>query len=280
MKKYIVIPVKMHEELFDIALFALEEFPFCGIEEQFDLLRISFDEKDYSDDLLLSVSESLDNLDIEYEIGKIDIVEDRNWNEEWEKQLKPVRVNNRIAFTPSMKTDEVDAEVKIIVDPKMSFGTGEHATTRLVASMMDGTVEKDSFWIDAGCGTGALATLAVKLGARACFAFDYDEWSVKNTAENIELNGVQEYVEVAQADILETELPEADGIAANLFISLIKDSMGKFYKALKRSKGVLIVSGVMTFDADIAIKKAEEVGFFLDKHIKEDEWSAFLFRVS
>jgi ribosomal protein L11 methyltransferase len=174
MKKYIAVPVKMKEEDFDIALFTFDNYPYTGVEELFDELKITFDEEDYSEDLKNQIAADLKEAGIEFSFGENEIIEDQNWMEEWEKQLKPFRANDRIAFCPSMKTDEIDAEIKIIVDPKMSFGTGEHATTRLVAQLMDGEVEKDSFWVDAGCGTGALAVLAIKLGARECYAFDND----------------------------------------------------------------------------------------------------------
>ena len=279
MKNYIILPVFLKEEEYEKAYFALSDFPFAGIEERFDELRITFDEANYNEEQKEKVAAALDELTIEYKFGKDESIKEINWNEEWENQLKPFDVNDRITITPANRADEIDAEIKVIIDPKMSFGTGEHATTRLVASLMDGLVEKDSFWVDAGCGTGALAILAVKLGAKGCYAFDNNDWAVENSIENVALNDVSEQIEVEQADIDIMEIPEADAIAANLFIHLIKSSMPKFYTSLKKTQGTLLVSGVMTHDAKVAISKAEETGFELVNHITEDEWSAFHFKV-
>ncbi len=278
MKKYIILPVDIKEEDFEAAYFALSDFPFSGIEERFDELRITFDESDYSPELKSEINYALKEMEIEFKFQKEEDIQEKNWNEEWENQLKPFMANDRIALTPSARVDEIDAEIKVIINPKMSFGTGEHATTRLVASLMDGLVKKDTFWVDAGCGTGALAILAVKLGAKGCYAFDNNEWAVENSIENVAMNDCSDTIKVEQADIDLVEIPECDAIAANLFIHLIKSSMPKFYTALEKTKGILIVSGVMTHDAEIAISKAEDAGFELIKHITEDEWSAFYFR--
>jgi len=222
--------------------------------------------------------DELSKLIKDYSVKKIEIIEDKNWNEEWEKNLVPFKVNDRIAITPSARANEIDAPIKLLINPKMSFGTGEHATTRLVASLMDGLVKKDSFWVDAGTGTGVLGILAVKLGAKSCYAFDNDPWSVENSIENAEMNGVADKMDIEIGNIDTMDIPPADGIAANLFYHLVKAALPKFRKALEISKGDLLISGIMVHDAKSIIETAEGLGFKLQNSMTENEWIAFHFK--
>lgn len=174
MINYVKIALNVAEEDYEKAYYVLTDYDFCGIEEGFDILSITFTEEYFSKEVKTRLLDELSKLIKDYTVKEIVVIEDKNWNEEWEKNLVPFKVNERIAITPSARADEIDAPIKLLINPKMSFGTGEHATTRLVATLMDGLVKKDSFWIDAGTGTGVLGILAVKLGAKSCYAFDND----------------------------------------------------------------------------------------------------------
>lgn len=278
MINYIKITLNVAEEDYEKAYYVLTDYDFCGIEEGFDLLSITFTEEYFSEELKTQLLDELSKLIEDYTVKDIEIIEDKNWNEEWEKNLVPFRVNDRIAITPSARADEIDAPIKLLINPKMSFGTGEHATTRLVATLMDGLVQKDSFWIDAGTGTGVLGILAVKLGAKSCYAFDNDTWSVENSIENAEMNGVADKMDIEIGNIDTMELPPADGIAANLFYHLVKGALPKFRKALEISKGDLLISGIMVHDAKSITDTAEGLGFKLQNSMTENEWIAFHFR--
>jgi len=160
----------------------------------------------------------------------------------------------------------------------MSFGTGEHSSTRLVSRLMDGIVEKDKFWIDAGTGTGVLAILASKLGAEKILAFDNNIWSLDNAKENIELNNETDNIELVQLDIQKDEIPEADGIVANLFLHLIVESFPLFHKSLVKTNGDLIVSGVLKFDSKDLISAAEKNGFVVINQLIDEEWIGVHFK--
>jgi ribosomal protein L11 methyltransferase len=278
MINYVKIALNVAEEDYEKAYYVLTDYDFCGIEEGFDLLSITFTEEYFSEELKTHLLDELSKLIKDYTVKEIIIIEDKNWNEEWEKNLVPFKVNDRIAITPSARANEIDAPIKLLINPKMSFGTGEHATTRLVATLMDGLVQKDSFWIDAGTGTGVLGILAVKLGAKSCYAFDNDPWSVDNSIENAEMNGVADKMDIEIGNIDTMVLPPADGIAANLFYHLVKAALPKFRKALEISKGDLLISGIMVHDAKSIIETAEDLGFKLQNSITENEWIAFHFR--
>jgi ribosomal protein L11 methyltransferase len=274
---YINIYLHILDEYQDISYSVLEDFPFSGIEERFDELVITFEENKYNPEMEAEMMSQLAELYPAVKIKRKESINDKNWNEEWEKEVPAIKVSDRIGIAPDWKQDELDTGIKIRINPKMSFGTGHHATTRLVCRLMDGLVKKDSFWIDAGTGTGILAILAVKLHAGKVMAFDNNIWSVENALENFKANSVDNDIELLEADIDEINLPECDGITANLFLHLAKSGLPKFYKALEKSKGDLLISGILTYDKENLIKAAQENGFKLVNLITEEEWAAFHF---
>ena len=277
-KEYVNLHINIQEELFDLAVGIISSFSIVGIEEKHDELIVCFDSLEFSDEIKDNLLINLKVITGSADITKVERIQDKNWNEEYEKKTRSIIVNDRIGIAPEWKKDELNTPIKIIINPKMSFGTGEHATTRLVALLMEDKVSKDSFWIDAGCGSGVLAILAIKLGAREAFAFDYDIWSVENTKENLVLNEVVDKITIEQADIHKVELPESDGITANLFAHLLIDSFPKFYKSLVRRKGDLIISGVLIYDGDMVKESALKAGFNHIETIAEDEWVSMHFK--
>ncbi|MGE5481016.1 MAG: 50S ribosomal protein L11 methyltransferase [Chloroflexota bacterium] len=278
-KNYVNYYIGLLEEHFETAYALLSDFPFTGIEERYDEIIVTFEETNANDEEIMLVIERLKDFDPEARLNKREIVGDRNWIEEWEKNVEPIRISDKLGIAPGWKLDELDSEIKIIINPKMSFGTGSHATTRLMCRLALECVRPGSFWIDAGTGTGALAIAAIKLGAKGCYAFDNNEWSVENARENFELNGCDDVIELDDADITAMELPPSDGIFANLFIHLVVRSFTLFYNSLKGRGGDLLVSGILVYDRDEVLEAAAQAGFRLEKIISEDEWLAFHFKV-
>lgn len=277
-KEYVNLHISINEELFDLAVGVISAVPIVGIEEKLDELVVCFNSEEYSDETKDVILANLKTITDDVKILKEERIEDKNWNEEYEKKTKTIIVNERIGIAPEWKKDELNTAIKIIINPKMSFGTGEHATTRLVAQLMENKVKQDSFWIDAGCGSGVLAILAIKLGAKKAFAFDNDIWSVENSKENFILNDVEYKITIELADIYKVILPEADGITANLFAHLLIDSFPKFYESLVTRNGDLILSGVLMYDADEVKASAEKAGFNHIETIAEDEWVSMHFK--
>jgi ribosomal protein L11 methyltransferase len=274
LKNFINIHIALKEEAFELAYAFLQSYSFCGIEERFDEIVITFNSDDWNDSLRAEILDTLKPLDAEVEIIKEETIADKNWNEEWEKNVAPVRISDNIIITPEWKKDEFDAKYKIIINPKMSFGTGEHQTTRLVCRLMEKVSRPGAFWIDAGTGTGALAIFAAMLGAREVYAFDNNIWSIENAKENFELNGVSDKIKLEELDIENCELPDADFIAANLFLNLVVPSLPVFYKSLKAQKGDLLISGVLKYHLQDLLDGAERNNF---EHIEtqyEDDWIA------
>ncbi len=145
-----------------------------------------------------------------------EIVADQNWNEQWEETISAQTIG-RFYVKPTWDNSTVPPDkILLEIDPKMSFGTGYHETTRLMLRFLPDVLEEGDHVIDAGTGTGILSIAAIKLGAKSAFAFDIDEWSINNTLENIILNGVSKKITVREGSsevILGEE--KADVLLAN-----------------------------------------------------------------
>ena len=278
-KKYINVTLNILEEDFEFAYGVLIDFDFIGIEERLDNIIVSFDKDKWNSSIKNDLIIKLKSILPYVEISKEELIEDRNWIEEWEKNIKPIRISDSIYITPEWRKDEIDVKVKIIINPKMSFGTGQHATTRLMAKFIEDICKPGQIWIDAGTGTGILSILAAKLGAKKIYAFDNDEWSYENAKENAILNSVIDKIEIKLSNIYEYEFPKSDVIVANMFFNLIVASLQKFYDSLFESKGILLVSGILVYDRDEVIKRSENIGFKLVTELREDEWCGFLFKI-
>jgi ribosomal protein L11 methyltransferase len=276
--EYVNIYIKIDEELYDLAYGYISQFQFTGIEERSDELIITFESKSWNDLLRTELIDALKNVNSNIEITKEERFPDKNWNEEWEKNVEPVIINDKIVIAPSWKIKDLNYEIPVIINPKMSFGTGEHASTRLVCKLMETVIKKNSFWIDAGTGTGVLAILALKLGAGSMFAFDNNEWSIENAKENFILNSVENKIELLEADIESVSLPDADGITANLFRHLLIESFPVFYQSLNKSEGDLIVSGILKYDENEIKAEALHAGFIYINLLYEDEWVGIHFK--
>ena len=277
--KYINVHISILDELFELAYAVLYEYPITGIEELTDELVVSFKISDWNSKLGKNIEGSLHKINQYIKITKIEELIEKNWNEDAERDIDPIIVNEKIGITPGWRADEIDSKLKIIINPQMSFGTGHHETTKMVCNLMDGMVEENSFWIDAGTGTGILAILAAKLGAKQVLAFDNDDWSVTNTLDNIKLNDISEdIITVQKAGIDDIEIPKVNGIVANMFLNLLVPNMNKFYDSLHESYGDLIVSGVLLNDVEDLVDAAEKAGFKYMKARIRNKWSAIHFK--
>ncbi len=279
MKKYSNVHLTVKEELYDLVYGVLFDLPVIGIEEKIDELILSFHANDWNDDISKNLIYELQNIDTNIKINKIEEIEDYDWSKEFIKNTKTVKVNDKIGITPSWKVNELDTEIKIIIDPKMSFGTGEHSTTNMMCKLLDKYIKEGDIVIDAGCGTGILSILASKLNARKIYAFDNDEWSFNNSLENFELNNVHN-IDLQMAKIEDYHFPESNLILANLFINLIKYSFPKFRESLLKKDGYLIVSGILFYDKDELLNSAEINGFQKIEEMIEDEWVAIVFKLN
>lgn len=286
-KLYLSLRYEVPEERFEDAYTALSDVEHLGIAEALDELTICL-LHDGSSDFAINQENRMEQLFAQFHVPAVllssELIKEENWNKEWEDSIEPVHVNERIVITPSWKAETVHAPLSLIINPQMSFGTGHHETTRMVASLLESSVQTNDYWIDAGTGTGVLAILALKLGAKEVFAFDNDEWSVMNTRENFERNSVtanNKYTyTISQEDINTVSLSDCNGITANLHKNLLLNNMRKFAQALHKRSGTLIVSGLLRYDKETVIASASQVGFQHLETSQDGEWIAIKFTIS
>jgi ribosomal protein L11 methyltransferase len=204
-----------------------------------------------------------------------DKVQKQNWNEEWEKNVDPIFVDDQCLVRAEFHKIEKKFPYEIIITPKMSFGTGHHQTTYLMIRNQLTINHKDKRVMDAGCGTAILSIMASKLGAKEVEAFDIDEWSVPNGQENIEINHCTN-IRVQQGKISDMNFTgKFDIILANINKNVLLAEMNSYADYLI-SGGHLLLSGFYTKDVDDLKNSAQPYGL---KEVHRDEretWAALL----
>lgn len=244
-----------------------------GLHEDDDAWYCYFDEKEWvrriAGELLPRMRETVPEANFQF----LEVMQ-RNWNEEWERTITPIRVSDRFVISPSWHSFDTPAEdIRLIIDPKMSFGTGYHATTRLMVRLLESCVRGGERVLDVGTGTGVLAIAAIKLGAAQALGVDTDEWSRDNAVENLERNDVAD----GRVEIRHGSLDAVDGrfhlIAANITRN-DNIAMLPHYASLLEPGGMLVVSGFYEEDLPDMDAAAHELGFSPRTRLFEDEWAA------
>lgn len=199
-----------------------------------------------------------------------------NWNEQWERSITPINIENRCYIRAHFHEAVVDFPFEIIITPKMSFGTGHHATTYLMVKMQLELEIENKRVMDAGCGTCVLSILASKQGAAQVEAFDIDEWSVTNSLENIENNNVNQ-VRVSKGTIAEMKFHQPfDVILANINKNILMVEMSAYAHHLQND-GLLLLCGFYISDIPDLINEAAKFGFVESKRDEKEGWAALLF---
>jgi ribosomal protein L11 methyltransferase len=257
MKTYIeVVFEDVAPDVSDILVAELAEAGYSGFLEEDGLLKAYIDEKGYQDPFAAELSA---RLGAAFTINRI---AEENWNATWESSFSPVIVNRFVAVRADFHSIVKDVEYEIVITPKMSFGTGHHATTYLVMEAMEqmygkGEGMKGLSVLDFGTGTGLLAILASRMGAGSVVAIDNDSWSINNAAENIGMNGTNS-IELALAE----EIPAGrtfDLILANINKHILTANVGAIAAAMNKG-GVVLLSGILVADVP-DIERAYELYF-------------------
>lgn len=203
---------------------------------------------------------------------------DQDWNKIWEDNFTPIVVNNRILVRAGFHKTIENIEYEIIIEPKMSFGTGHHSTTALMLeTILDYTEQiKGKQVLDMGCGTGILSIMAAKAGAASVSGIDIDEWAFNNAMENIKNNQIQNIaIKIGNATLLENESP-FDFILANINRNILLEDMVHYTARLKKG-GYMIMSGFYKQDLPLIQKEAEKQGLCYKEYKEENNWIAVSF---
>lgn len=200
-------------------------------------------------------------------------VENINWNKKWEEEFEPVIVDKFVGIRAHFHKAIKNVQHEIIITPKMSFGTGHHATTYMMIQQMKGLDFKEKKVFDFGTGTGVLAILAEKLGAAQVLAIDNDEWSITNAKENCASNGCST-VSIRQMDKV-PKTGQYDIILANINLNVITATLPAL-AAIATPAARLILSGFLKTDQPVLLKALGKAGLHQITTIQRGDWIAVL----
>ncbi|HUH50591.1 MAG TPA: 50S ribosomal protein L11 methyltransferase [Flavobacterium sp.] len=253
----------------DILLAELEDTAFESFEETENGLSAYVQQSLLTDAILAGVS-ILDNpeFSISYEIEKIETV---NWNEEWEKNFSPIQVRED-CYIRAPFHETKNAKYEIVIEPKMSFGTGHHQTTHMMLEHLLDTDLANKKTLDMGCGTAVLAILAEMKGAKQIDAIDIDNWCYLNSLENVERNNCSQ-IAVYEGDVSLLEDKKYDVIIANINRNILLNDMQAYAACLDKG-GLLFLSGFYQEDIPVIDQSCVNNGLKLEKQLQKDNWVA------
>ena len=200
-------------------------------------------------------------------------IEQTNWNAEWEKNFNPIVVDNKCAVRAPFH-EKFDTEYDIIIEPKMSFGTGHHETTHMMIQHILKNDFKDKTVLDMGCGTGVLAILAELKGAKTLDAIDYDNWCYLNSLENVERNNCNN-ITVIEGDVSAIK-NNYDIIIANINRNILMQDMAAYISHLNK-KGMLFLSGFYNEDIPMIKTECEKHMLKFEEKLERNNWVALKF---
>ena len=254
----------------EILMAELIEIGFDSFTEEHNGI-LAYIQKDLFDDKQLQEINMFSNeaVEISYTYQEMPNI---NWNEEWEKNFEPINVENQVSIRAEFHSNQ-NLPHEIIIQPKMSFGTGHHATTYLmIQQMLDMDFENKTV-LDMGCGTSVLAIFAKQKGAGKTVAIDIDEWSVENSKENAERNNVDLDISQGTADNLGAE--NFDIILANINRNILISDIPTYVSVLN-NVGQLLLSGLCFFDVEDVLEVCNEQKLTLKRKLQREEWVSLL----
>lgn len=203
-------------------------------------------------------------------------LENKNWNEKWESAFQPILIDDFVLVRATFHPANTSVQHEIIIEPKMSFGTGHHPTTSQMMQNMRLVDFQDKSVLDCGSGTGILAILAEKLGAKNAIALDNDIWCFENCKESIILNQTKN-IEPAIGDLEQVKGKTFDIVLANIHRNFLAEHMHTL-SAITNENGFVFVSGFYEEDAKIILNKALEHNLIANYHTTQHNWACIVFQ--
>ena len=245
----------------------LAEFPFESFETDRDTLKAYVPQEKLAD-----CKTDVDALLARYGVeGRYISIEAQNWNALWEQNFPATDVEGRLRIRAPFHEPAPAGETEIVVMPKMSFGTGQHATTWLMARAVLDLGVAGRCGLDMGSGTGILAIVAAKCGAAHVDAVDIDDWADANCRENVAANGVETLVEPMLGDVARIAGRRYDFILANINRNILLRDMPAYAAALLPG-GDLLMSGFLEDDVPAVVAAAEAQGLRFVAAASRDGW--------
>ncbi|MBQ5619034.1 MAG: 50S ribosomal protein L11 methyltransferase [Alistipes sp.] len=266
--KYIELNISISDELqAEILTALLSDYPFESFLQEDDSLKAYIQADEYAS-CSADVEQLLSEQGAQYRVQE---VEQQNWNEEWESGFDPVYVDGEqpILIRAAHHAAPDAGEIDVVIAPRMSFGTGHHATTALMSQTIARMGVEGERGLDMGCGTGVLAIVALKCGAREMVAVDIDDWACDSCRDSMALSGVEMDVRCGSIDVVAGE--KFDFVLANINRNILVQMMPSFADALT-SGGRLLMSGFLGEDVPIIEASAAEHGFVVEHVAERDGW--------
>ena len=269
----VIFSVEPKEEGSDVLISQLAELGFDTFMENEAGFSGYIKEEDYDEGRLnLALSFYTDFYKISFSTK---IIPQQNWNKQWEESFQPIEIDELCYIRAPFHEAKVGFKYEIVIEPKMSFGTGHHATTQLMMQQLLTLDVINKSVLDMGCGTGVLAILASMLGANPLLAIDIDEWSYENTVENLEKNKINNVI-VKKWDVELIKGKQFHTILANINKNILLRDMPLYIETLDAG-GNLLLSGFFGTDVAELTEKATSLGLtFADKKTN-GEWAMLHF---
>lgn len=249
----------------EILIAQLADAGYEGFEEADNSLDAFINKKDFDKSLLNEISYKYQT---PFTTEKIAAT---NWNKIWESNFEPVIIEDYVAIRADFHKPVTNTKFEIVITPKMSFGTGHHATTYMMISLMKEINFNGKPVLDFGTGTGILAIVAEKNGAEKIYAIDNDDWSIANAEENFKKNNCQK-IFLKKASDASSQL-KFDIILANINKNVILENFEVLKDQLKND-GTLLLSGLLENDREEILQRANELNLNVQKELTRNNWIA------
>lgn len=271
---YLKLVFNLDEQYQELFIAELMDLDFYGFE-QFDDQLIAFVEKPRYNDANREYIEQLVAVWPGASFQETEDIPEQNWNETWEQSIQPQRIGPFLV-KPTWSGEQPSAdEILLEIDPKMAFGTGYHATTRLMLKQLSGMELKGKRVLDAGTGTGILAIAAVKLGAKQAVGFDVDPWSEVNARENALINQADDKIVIRFGGMEQVDDEEIfDVTLANINRNVILELIPDLVKHTSEG-GIICLSGLLDSDEDIIRSRLKDEPVEVVDFRQEEEWILF-----
>ena len=259
-----------NEEESDILVAYLAEYEYESfVNDEETLLKAYIKTELFDENIVKALQESLkEHFEFTYSVADCP---EENWNQKWEENYEAVLIDEKCYIRAPFHNEIEGIEYDIVIQPKMSFGTAHHETTSQIISELMTVNCKNKSVLDMGCGTGVIAILAAKMGAKQVWAIDNDEWAYENSLENIERNEVANTVKAFLGDAALLKDVKFDIIVANINRNILLEDM-KYYVDVLAKKGIILFSGFYEDDM-LAIKEcAEKHGLSFIKACSKNAW--------
>ncbi len=262
-----IFKVSPKEPATEILIAQLGEKGFESFVENEDGVNAYIQENDWNAEILKNI-QILNSSEFKITFEE-EVIEQINWNSEWEKNFNQIVVDDLVSIrapfheNPNLKYD-------IIIEPKMSFGTGHHETTHMMVQHLLQLDLANKKILDMGCGTGILAIFAEMKGAKPIDAIDIDTWCYENSLENVERNNCK-YISVFEGDASILMNKKYDVIIANINRNILLNDMVSYMNCLN-DDGIILFSGFYQEDIPIIDAEVSKYGLTLDKTIERNNW--------